>query len=491
MTYQNVEGQSIESQNIKSQNIEGQNITGQSTKGQNITGQNTKGQSSSQSPNGQPADGKAKGASSPSLISNGIAVEGKVQRRGASWLSGPRGLLLGLVLGLGLAFVGVRLSSRSSAPTAAPAESSQVASATVTTVKAERSPIEQTLATNGTVEAFDLLSVSPRASGLQILSVAVREGDRVAAGQVMAVLDDSVLRSEIAQAEADVVAAQAQVAQARAQAQQTQAEVAEAQENFDRYNSLFGQGAISAEELTSRRTQLATAQQTVGAAIAAVDSAVATVRSREAAVARLTTELGQTQVLAPSSGIVAEKNATVGDTASAGTPLFQIIDGEQLELAVKVPQSQLAQIDVGTPVQIRSTSNPNLQLQGSVRSIDPTVDAQTRQATVKVGLPGSDLIRPGMFLQAAVVTGRREGVVVPAQSVLPQSDGTFVVYVLNADGTVKAQRVEVGDRTPAAGDVPARIEIVNGLEADTPVVVEGASYLQDGDLVDVVAQEGA
>lgn len=63
--------------------------------------------------------------------------------------------------------------------------------------------------------------------------------------------------------------------------------------------------------------------------------------------------------------------------------------------------------------------------------------------------------------------------------------------MLNADGTVKAQRVEVGDRTPAAGDMPARIEIVNGLEADTPVVVEGASYLQDGDLVDVVAQEGA
>ncbi len=473
---------------------------------QNIEGQDLEGQG---------IDGEAKSALSPQPLSNGIAAErqnrSKPQKRGkgspiGGLISGPRGVLLGLVLGLGLAFVGVRLGSRPAAPTAVPAESPQVASATVTTARAERSPIEQAITTNGTVEAFDLLSVAPRASGLQILSVAVREGDRVAAGQVMAVLDDSVLRSEIAQAEANVVAAQAQVAQARAQAQQTQAEVIEAQENFDRYNSLFAQGAISSEELTSRRTQLATAQQTVGAAIAAVDSAVATVRSREAEVARLTTELSQTQVLAPSSGIVAEKAATVGDTASAGTPLFQIIDGDRLELAVKVPQSQLAQINVDTPVQIRSTSNPNLQLQGSVRSIDPTVDAQTREATVKVGLPGSDLIRPGMFLQAAIVTDRREGVVVPAAAVLPQSDGTFVVYVLTAEGTVKAQRVEVGDRSSVAEEGvaeegvaeegvaeegSAQIEITSGLEAGTPVVVEGASYLQDGDAVDVVAGEEA
>ncbi len=482
MTYQNLEGRDIETRDAK--------------------GRTTKSQSASQDTNGE-----AKDAASPKLILDGITTKGKVSVGKASvdkvsvgkasgrgqggWLSGPRGLLLGLALGLGLAFVGVRLGSQSSAPTAAPADSLPVASATVTTERAERMPIEQVITKSGTVEAFDLLSVAPRASGLQIQSVLVREGDRVTAGQVMAVLDDSVLRSEIAQANAEVVAAQAQVAQAEAQAQQAQAQVNEAQENFDRYSSLFNQGAISAEELTSRRTQVETTRQTVGAAIAAVDSAIARVRSQEAEVARLTTQLDQTQVLAPSGGIVAEKNATVGDTASAGTPLFQIIDGEQLDLAVKVPQAQLAQVDVGTSVRIRSTSDPTLQLQGSVRSIDPTVDAESREATVKVGLPGSDRIRPGMFLQAAIVTGRRDGVVVPAEAVLPQSDGTFIVYVLNADSTVKAQRVEVSDnRVPTVGNTSAKIEVTNGLEADTPVIVEGASYLQDGDAVDVAPAEG-
>lgn len=317
--------------------------------------------------------------------------------------------------------------------------------------------------------------------------VNVREGDRVNAGQVLAVLDDSVLRSQIAQAEAQVVAAEAQVAQAQAQAAQAEAEVAEAQENFDRYNSLFDQGAISAEELTSRRTQVATQTQTVGSANAAIDSAQATVQSRAAEVQRLRTQLSQTLVLAPGSGVVAEKNATVGDTASTSTPLFRIIDGDQLELAVKVPQSQLAQINVGTPVQIRSSSDANLQLQGQVRSIDPTVDAQTRQATVKVGLPGSDRIRTGMFLQAAIVIGERAGIAVPADAVLPQSDGTFIVYTLKPDNTARANVVDIGDRIPATDTEPARIEITNGLDEDVPIIVEGASYLQDGDLVNLAA----
>ena len=415
-----------------------------------------------------------------------------LRRTPQNWLGGSKGLLIGLALGLGLAFIGTKVGSLRGGVPADGEAVEAVASATVTSGRAEKAPIRQTITTNGTVEAFDLLSVSPRASGLQIQSVNVREGDRVSAGQVLAVLDDSVLRSQIAQAEAQVNAAQAQVAQARAQVAQDEAALAEARESFDRYSSLFEQGAISAEVLTSRRTAVVTEEQTVGAGYAGIDSAEATVRSAQAEVSRLSTQLDQTLVLAPDSGVIAEKNATVGDTASAGTPLFKLISGDQLELAVKVPQAQLAQINVGTTVQIRSSSDSALQLEGTVRSIDPTVDAQTRQATVKVGLPGSDRIRPGMFLQAAIVTGSRQGVVIPAEALLPQADGGFVVYELvaptgeSAKSTVRARSVDVGDRIPATGGEPAKIEIVNGLEADIPIVVEGVSYLQDGDAVDVV-----
>ncbi|MGB3299703.1 MAG: efflux RND transporter periplasmic adaptor subunit, partial [Phormidesmis sp.] len=370
----------------------------------------------------------------------------------SGWLSGPKGLLIGLVMGLGLAFGGARLAQqRSASEPAPPIANTPVASASVTTARAKGAPIKETITASGTVQAFDLLSVSPRASGLQIQSVTVREGDRVSQGQVLAVLDDSVLQAQLEQAKAQVSAAQAQVAQEEAAAAQSRATAAEAQEKYGRYASLYKQGAISQEELATRRTQLATASEAVGSSTAAIDSAEATVRSRQAEVSQLMTQLDQTQVLAPASGIIAEKNATVGDTAAAGTPMFKIISGDQLELALSIPQTQLSKVGVGAAVQVSSSADPNLQLQGSVRSIDPVVDAQSRKATVKVSLPGSDRLRPGMFLQAAIVTGSREGVVVPAEAVLPQSGGGFVVYTLNADGMVKANAVEVGERSPAAG----------------------------------------
>ena len=409
-------------------------------------------------------------------------------RTAGGWFGGSKGLLIGLGLGLGLAFVGARVTQRQPAPTAVTPEAEQVSSASVTTVLSQRAPIRETITASGTVEAFDLLSVAPRASGLQIQSVTVREGDRVSVGQVLAVLDDSVLQAQVQQAEAQVTSAQAQVVQAEAQVAEARAQAAEAKEKYDRFASLFSQGAISEEALTERRTQLVTQQQSVGSSIAAIDSAEATVRSRQAEVTQLNTQLDQTQVLAPDSGVIAKKSATVGDIASAGTPLFKIISGDQLELALTIPQTQLPKVTVGASVQVTSGSDPNLQLQGTVRSIDPTVDAQSRKATVKVGLPGSDRLRPGMFLQAAVITGSRQGVVVPAEALLPQASGGFIVYALNADNTVKAKAVDVGDRIPAAGSTPAQIEISSGLRPDTAVVVEGASYLQDGDLVDVVDQ---
>lgn len=406
----------------------------------------------------------------------------------AGLLNGPKGLLIGLGLGLGLAFAGTTVSNRQPvAEVAADVPETQVASASVTTVQVQRAPIRETISANGTVEAFDLLSVSPRASGLQIEAVTVREGDRVSAGQVLAVLDDSVLRAQIQQAEAQVASAQAQVTQAEARVAQDEAEAAEAKDQYDRYVALFNQGAISEEELVTRRTQFTTAQQSIGSSVAAVDSANATVRSTKAEVDRLLTQLSQTEVLAPASGVIATKSASVGNTASTGTPLFEIISGDQLELALTIPQTQLPKVNPGASVQITSSADANLQLQGSVRSIDPVVDSQSRKATVKVSLPGSDRIRSGMFLQAAIVTGSRQGVVVPAEAVLPQSNGNFVVYTLEANGSAKANVVDIGDRTSANGTQSAQVEITSGLNPDATVIVEGASYIQDGDTVNVVS----
>ncbi|MGP1375058.1 MAG: efflux RND transporter periplasmic adaptor subunit [Almyronema sp.] len=403
-----------------------------------------------------------------------------------NWLGGSRGLMLGLGLGLAIALLGNRLFLNRQPPATESAALAPVASQSVAIETAQMTTVNRTLKTTGTVEATDLLQVAPQVSGLQIQQVLVREGDRVTAGQPLAILDDATLQAQIQQAEAQIAAAEAQVTQQQATLAQAQASQAEAQQNLQRYRSLAERGAISQEELQSRATQALTAAESIRVAEANIDSAQANVRSQRAERQRLETQLEQTVVKAPSAGTIAEKTATVGDVSSTGTALFTLIRDDQLELSAEVPQTQLAQISLGAPVQITSDSDDRIQLTGSVRQIEPLIDPQSRTAQVKISLPSSPFLQSGMFLSAAIVTDSAPGLTVPAAAVLPQNDGQYQVFVVQAEGLAQAQTVQIGDRLPPTPGQAARIEILAGLERGDRVVTSGAGYLQSGDRVEVV-----
>ncbi|NJL45863.1 MAG: biotin/lipoyl-binding protein [Leptolyngbyaceae cyanobacterium SM2_3_12] len=202
------------------------------------------------------------------LVSSSQAGRGR-------WLPG-RGLLVGLGAGVLLTLVGTRLVG---GPAANPEEDAPpqaaVSSQTVSVAPVVPTTVADTLAVNGTVQAIDLLSISPQVSGLQIRQMLVREGDAVSAGQVLASLDDATLQADIRQAQAQLTVAQAEVTQRQAAQAQAQANLVEAQQNLERSNSLADRGAISQQELTRQQTQALTAQEAVGVAKAEVDSAVA------------------------------------------------------------------------------------------------------------------------------------------------------------------------------------------------------------------------
>lgn len=401
------------------------------------------------------------------------------------WLGGRRGIFAGIGIGLAIALGGMlvlpRLTSRS-APSNPLGTSSTAQSVTVGSV--ERGSVVTTVSATGTVAAADLLPVLPRAMGIQIEQVLVDEGDNVRAGQTMAVLDNSVLQAQLNQAQAQQASAEAVVRQKQAAVAQARATLAEAQSNRSRYASLASQGAISRQELESRNTAAATAQEQVRLAQADVSSAEAEVQSRRAQVQQLQTQLEQTLVRAPAAGIVAERIARVGDVANGTQKLFSIIRGGALELQVKLPAIQLASIQPGAAVRVSSNSNERLRLQGQVREIAPLVDPQSRQATVKVNLPPSPLLRPGIFLQAVIASGRTQGLTVPAGAVL-RDNNQAIVYRLEGE-QAKAQPVEVGEAI--GGNSTARVEVKQGLSLGDHVIISGAGFLKDGDRVRVVPQ---
>ncbi|MGD1908854.1 MAG: efflux RND transporter periplasmic adaptor subunit [Leptolyngbyaceae cyanobacterium] len=401
--------------------------------------------------------------------------------------AGRRNLFIGLGLGLAIALVGPRLigGNSSTANDAPDIAAAPVAAQTVSVAPARQGSVAETLTVTGTVQAADLLIVTPQVSGLQIRQVLVDVGDAVGVGQPLVIFDDATLRAQIQQAQAQVDVAIAQVEQQRANLAQAEATLAEAEANLGRYQSLQDQGAVSAEELDSRSTQTITARENVRVADAAVASAEATVRSRQADVDRLQTQLDYTVLRAPSSGIVAERLGSVGDVSSTSNEVLTLIQGNQLELAVTVPQAQLPQVTVGAPATITASTDASVQLEGAVQEIEPLVDPQTRTAQVIIRVPASERVRSGMFLNAAIQVGRRSGVTVPASAVLPQPDGSMQVWVLSPENTALARAVETGTRLPESVTGPARIEILEGLQPGEQVIVAGASYVQAGDSVTV------
>jgi RND family efflux transporter MFP subunit len=323
---------------------------------------------------------------------------------------------------------------------------------TVTTVRPQRISMPVRLAANGNIAAWQEASIGAEAGGLRLTEVRVNVGDRVRKGQVLATLAGDTLRAE--------------VAQARASLAEAEAAAADAANNAERARTLEGTGALSASQIN----QYATAEKT---ARARAEAARAVVQSQQV---RLT----QSEVLAPDSGVISARAATVGAVLAPGTELFRLIRQGRLEWRAEVTSAELGRITSGTTVQVTAASGARLA--GRVRMIGPTVDPQTRSALVYVDLtplPGApDSARAGMFARGEFDLGATPALTVPQASVVVR-DGFSYVYRVNPDSRVSQVKVQTGR---LAGD---QLEILSGLDGDPRIVAAGAGFLNDGDLVRV------
>ncbi|WP_198084789.1 efflux RND transporter periplasmic adaptor subunit [Variovorax sp. E3] len=323
---------------------------------------------------------------------------------------------------------------------------------TVTVARPEATELTVTLAANGNVAAWQEAVVGSESNGLKLAEVRVNVGDVVKKGQVLAVFSPETVRADIAQSRASL-------AEARATA-------ADAAGNAARARTLQATGALSQQQINQYQTTEQTAKARVEAAEAVL--AAQEVRGRN------------TQVLAPDDGVISARTATVGSVVSAGTELFRLIRQGRLEWRAEVTSAELGRISVGTTAFVVSASGA--QVRGKVRSIAPTVDPQTRAALVYVDLPNVQQntgIKAGMFARGDFELGRSSAPTVPQSAIVPR-DGFNNVFLLKPDNHVSQLKVQVGRR------LNDRIEITSALPEGARVVVQGAGFLNDGDLVRVV-----
>lgn len=430
-----------------------------------------------------------------------------------------KGLLLGLGLGILLTIGANKLLAPQTANQ--PEQSEQVSqlntpAQTVTTTEVATTDINSTLDVSGTVTAFERIRVMSQAAGLQITEVLVERGDYVRQGQILSRLNNRVLNAEKAQAEGAINQAQArldelragsrteEIAQAESKVANAQSAIAQAESDLElvrkrveRNTMLRTEGAISQDRLDEIINQERVAESNLAGAKANLNEAQQVLAQRRAGsrpqtIAQAQAELAQakgrlqaieaqladTIITAPRAGTIASREAQVGQTTSTSEVLFTIIQDGRLELKLQVPETLIGEIQLGQKVKISSNSNRDLDLTGKVREIDPLIDDNSRQATVKVDLPKGTNLKPGMFLQAKIDTSISKGQVVPIEALLPQSDNVAIAFVVQPDNTVKAQKVIMGEIL--AGQ---QVEIIEGLNSGDRIVLQGAAYLKDGDQI--------
>jgi len=361
-----------------------------------------------------------------------------------------RALLLSAVAGVAVVataalLVGLRADAaddKKAAPAAKPALS-------VVVTQPQRATLPVSTRANGNIAAWQEASIGTEANGLRLAEVRVNVGDVVKRGQVLATFAPESMQVDLLQARAAVAEAEATLGDAAA--------------NAERAKGLRATGALSEATIN----QYVTAERT---ARARLDAQRAALQARQIRV-------GQTAVVAPDSGVISSRSATVGAVLPAGQELFRLIRQGRLEWRAEVPSSDLAEIKPGARVTV--TPAGGAPIAGIVRMVAPTVDPQTRNGIVYVDLPAPGGARAGMFARGEFEVGNATALTLP-QSAVQLREGFSYVFKVGPDNKVTQVKIDTGRRF---GD---RIEVTGGLGPDARVVAMGGGFLAEGDTVRIV-----
>lgn len=317
------------------------------------------------------------------------------------------------------------------------------------------------------IVATDTLSSGPAISGAlaaereaavraqvpgAVLEVQVDQGSRVAAGAVLARIDQRTLQDAFLSARSGMTTAQNSAERAK--------------RDLERAERLAEAGAIAERDLeqarlghTAAQGQLADAQARLTAAQKQLDDAT---------------------VRAPFAGVVSVRSVSAGDVVQPGAALFTIVDPTSMRLEAAVPAEQLSQVRVGAPVRFTVAGYGDRRFEGRVARVNPAVDPATGQVRIVVSVPNAgQALVAGLFADGRVANERRAGLTAPFSAVDVRGVRPSVLRLRGG----KAERVEV--TLGVRDEERERYEVLSGLAAGDTLLIGAAQGITPGTVVRV------
>lgn len=354
----------------------------------------------------------------------------------------------------------------------------------------------------GTTAPVQAVSLRSQVEG-QLVDLSVDVGDSVKRGQIVAQLNETLLVTDLRQAEAELAArksevarAQTQVSNARALVEQARLRLGQAQADSQRQQRLFRQGAISAQLAEQTQTTAQTAAQALRAAqeqVRTEQQAVAAAQGRviaqQAVVAQAKERRSYAQLTSPITGVVlkrAEQGGSrlqPGNLLRPGDEILTLGDFSRVKVVVEVSELELSKIRVGQSVQVRLDAIPNQTFTGQVTRISPVADPTARLVPVEVIISNSNSkIGSGLLARVSFEGQTTERVVVPESAVSQVGRDTVFVVTLGegkTQATVTDRAVTLGKRANG------KVEILSGLKPGERFVARSSTALKHGQAVRV------
>ncbi|HXE81137.1 MAG TPA: efflux RND transporter periplasmic adaptor subunit, partial [Vicinamibacterales bacterium] len=349
---------------------------------------------------------------------------------------------------------------------------------TVELARVGRADLTEHLTLVGNLIGAATVDVAPKVSG-RLAAVTVRLGDRVAKGQVVARVEDSEIREQVAQAEASFEVARATI-------RQREADLKFAETSLERSRNLYQRQLLPKQTLDDNEARYQSA-------VAQLDLARAQYNQARARLEELRITLRDTAIVSPVDGFVGKRHLDPGAYVTSNSPVLSLVDIRFVRLVVNLVERDLRRVSKGTEARVVVDAFPSETFTGRVARIAPILDPATRTAEIEVEIPNSDFrLKPGMYARVQLVTARRPSTLAIPRNALIDADGQRGVIVPAGPkraGPSPASTQGSGPPMLVARFVPVRtgiqdgdrVEILSGLKEGDTVVTTGAAGVRDGD----------
>jgi RND family efflux transporter MFP subunit len=316
-------------------------------------------------------------------------------------------------------------------------------------------PLARWLPVSGALQPVNQATVKAKVPG-DVRFIAVREGERVQAGQVLARIDTADLEAKLVERVGALESAKAQLAMA--------------EKNRESNQALLKQKFISQNAFDNSESTL--------------NVSMGTVKSAEAQVQIARNALRDAVATSPLAGIVAKRHVQPGEKVAFDSPLVTVVDLRQMELQAMEPSVDVPEIAIGMPVNLSVDGFGERRFSGRIERINPATETGTRSILVYVGIPNADgSLRGGMFATGRIALAAEAPVpTLPQTAIRTEAGQTFVWAIEN--GKLVRRIVIVGRRDDEAG----RIEVKTTLPAELQILASRFDNLKDGGPAIVRAQ---